>query len=103
MESVAGQDLQGFFHQWLFKPGHPQLEITPVYKNGFLEVTINQLQPELFEFVLPIQLTLDSEGSLTKSMVIRDRSSSFRIPAGSGKFTLVADPQTTLLFEYIIK
>lgn len=103
MESVSGTNLESFFHQWLYRSGHPQLQIEPVYKNGYLEVTITQVQPELFEFVLPLRLDLGAEGYLTKSMVIRDRTSSFRIPVSSREFRLLPDPQATLLFEYRIK
>jgi aminopeptidase N len=99
MESVSGQKLEQFFKQWLYTAGHPQLDISYSFKNKQFEVIIHQKQPTLFSFVLPINIITSDEGTLTKSTKISERTTTFKLPLSKEPLKMVADPNTTLLFE----
>ena len=43
-EEITGRDLNWFFNQWFLKAGHPELEISTVYKNNTANLTIVQKQ-----------------------------------------------------------
>ncbi|HSB94335.1 MAG TPA: M1 family metallopeptidase [Flavitalea sp.] len=99
METVSAQKLERFFRQWLYTAGHPQLDISYGYTNNQLEVTIDQKQPTVFDFVLPINIVTSDQGTLTKSTRITQRNSSFKIPLNAAPLKIIPDPNTTLLFE----
>ena len=99
METTSGQKLEQFFKQWLYTAGHPQLDISYKYNNGQLDVRIEQRQSTLFAFVLPINIITSDEGTLTKSTKISERTTTFKIPLSKEPLKIVADPNTTLLFE----
>lgn len=65
MEKTAGTDLGWFFHQWLYQPGYPQLDVTWQYdagaRNALLGITQRQ-KPEWGLFKLPA-LTLEFRGA----------------------------------------
>ena len=97
MEEVSHQDLTQFFHQWLFRAGHPKLDVQWKYDTGKKEVivTVIQQQAELFQFPLDIALGLDN----SKSFFIKDKQTTFTIPATEKPSTVTADPAVNLLFE----
>lgn len=98
VEAASGSNLQSFFQQWLFTPGHPVLDIQTEYKDKTYQVTITQKQPTVFEFTLPLNI-LTSEGAITKSTSISQRVTSFKIPFDEKPMKLVVDPQSTVLLE----
>jgi aminopeptidase N len=65
MEGASGKDLSWFFHQWLYQPGYPLLDVTWQYDAGAGRalVGITQRQkPEWGLFRLPV-LTLEFRGA----------------------------------------
>ena len=65
MEAASGTELSWFFHQWLYQPGYPQLDITWQYDAGAGQalVGITQRQkPEWGLFRLPV-VTLEFRGA----------------------------------------
>ena len=58
MEKASGQNLEQFFKQWLYTPGHPQLNITWKYNEGkkVVEMSIAQKQNVPFEFSLEVSI-----------------------------------------------
>ncbi len=44
MEEVSGQDLAGFFHQWLKRPGSPEIKGTWRYRPGDHKIEIELKQ-----------------------------------------------------------
>jgi aminopeptidase N len=101
MEEVSGKDLSGFFNQWLYVAGQPDLKITntPLKKNGNSEITIEQKQEFLYTF--PLELLINSqEGEYRKSIRITERVT--RLTVKSDKINeIVADPDVNLLFRQL--
>ena len=62
-EEVSGEDLNWFFNQWFFSPGHPILRIEQSYKNGILLLKIWQKQTNptpTYHLPLAIDIWLDN-------------------------------------------
>lgn len=73
MEQVSGQDLNGFFNQWFFAKGHPELKIEVDYsKPENLLLRFSQVQDlnEFPVFQLPITLSW-YEGEVRKTRIIQ--------------------------------
>jgi aminopeptidase N len=101
MEEVSKKDLSGFFHQWLYVAGQPDLEITNTQseRKGMTEIVIEQKQSFLFTF--PIELLINSqEGSFRKNIQISDRLTKLIIKAETIK-EIIPDPDVNLLFRQI--
>jgi len=65
IEKEARANLGWFFHQWLYQPGYPQLDVTWQYDAGARKVLLGITQrqkPEWGLFRLP-QLTLEFRGA----------------------------------------
>jgi aminopeptidase N len=101
MEEVSGKDLTGFFNQWLYVAGQPDLKITntPLKKYGYTEITIEQKQEFLYNF--PIELLINSqEGEYRKSVRISEKVT--RLKVKSVKINeITVDPDVNLLFRQL--
>jgi aminopeptidase N len=101
MEDVSGRQLQSFFQQWLFRAGHPKLNITWKYNTPKKEisVTVTQQQTELFQF--PLELQIGNTG--IRQVAIKDRETSLTFPAATKPAAITVDPNVNLLYEGTIK
>lgn len=73
MEQVSGQDLNGFFNQWFFAKGHPDLKIEVDYsqpKNLLLRFSQVQDLNEIPLFQLPITVSW-YEGEVRKTRIVQ--------------------------------
>jgi aminopeptidase N len=96
MEEVAHTDLKQFFHQWLYLPGQPKLDIQWKYdaaKKGVL-ITVVQQQAALFQF--PLELLV---GNTSKTVVIKNKQTNFTVPVTEKPQEVIVDPDVNLLFE----
>jgi aminopeptidase N len=93
MEQASGKDLKGFFKQWLYTPGHPQLSITWKYDavKKVVELHILQKQAGLFEFQLEVAI-----GDKLHTITIGDKNTYVELPV-SGKSAIKVDPNVNLL------
>ena len=101
METVSGKDLSGFFHQWLYLPGQPELKITtsPSQRKGLTEIVIEQTQPSLFNF--PLELLINSqEGIFRENIRVSERLSKITLKSGNIK-EIAVDPDVNLLFRRV--
>lgn len=55
LEEVSGENLKPFFQQWVYNPGHPELNIT--FEKTTNSIKITQTQDRLFDFTLDIKLS----------------------------------------------
>lgn len=97
METVSGQDLHTFFHQWIYRPGHPSLKLTWWYDtaNSSLIITSTQLQSTPFVFTLELSI----DGAIYP-MEIKDKTNQVRIPMIKEPSTIIPDPNTNVLAEF---
>lgn len=102
MEDVSGQDLEWFFQQWAYEPGHPILEGEWSYDEaaGQLSLTINQRQDNGFIFRFPLDVRVEGEGEvLMQSVEVtqEEETFTFSFPVKPDGVTL--DPECWLLFD----
>ena len=73
-EQVSGKSLQQFFDQWVFKKGHPELDINiSLHDTNMLKIQVVQVQEEdAFVFPLEIKIiTSSSKNDNEKSTLIK--------------------------------
>lgn len=100
VESLYGKDLDSFFEQWLYKAGHPVINITWYQKKRNILVRIEQSQKGVV-FNFPLELGLESkDGSISiKTIHINKTPAAFSIPVEDKVVKLVPDPDVWLLYE----
>ena len=65
MEEASGEDLEQFFHQWLFQGGIPELRGSWTQRGGELVITIEQVQ-ESYDYDLDVDFLVElTDGSTT--------------------------------------
>jgi aminopeptidase N len=101
MEEASGKDLSGFFYQWLYVAGQPDLKITntPSERKGTMEITIEQKQEYLFRF--PLELLIASQqGSYREKVEVSNRITKLTVSTGLIK-EIIPDPDVNLLFRQV--
>lgn len=104
MENIGKQNLQVFFKQWLYTPGHPVLQGKWHYdlNKKTIEIIISQVQGFLFQF--PLQIAVKENGKqYLKTFQISKRSTSINIPFNKKPQSIQLDPGVNLLFEGNVK
>ncbi|MEJ0104028.1 MAG: M1 family aminopeptidase [Bacteroidota bacterium] len=99
-EKHSGQNLDAFFRQWLYTPGQPSLNIT--WKPGTnkkLHITVSQLQGTLFSFPLEVEIKTVSGKTKLEKLNITRKEETFVLSIAEEVVSIVADPNTSLLFE----
>jgi len=100
MEEVSGKDLEGFFDQWIFKPGLPVVggSWSVAIETGKLALIIRQEQSEPFDFPLEIGVTTMSGEHLIKTVRVTETLHQFDLDIGQAVRSVEIDPNTNLLF-----
>lgn len=102
MEEVAGTDLDVFFHQWLYKAGHPKITASWKYnsKAKAIVIKVDQTQKDgIFQFPLEIGIIGKDGNQRISKIHILSKSQEFTLDAAIAPANLVLDPDTWLLFE----
>ena len=109
MEDVSGRSLGRAFEQWLYKPGHPELELDVAWDGGVLAVAAKQTQaatdgvPASFEVTLELDL-VDAAGSVTRRSVrVKERQQTFALATPERPAFVVVDPEMRILGEVKVK
>lgn len=98
-DDATGRNLDFFFDQWVYKEGHPEIEVTSSFdeKQKLASVTVKQThkvsdRTPLFRFPVTIAL-MDSEGRETRHRVeIRDKENVFHFPSEKAPKAVRFDP-----------
>jgi aminopeptidase N len=105
IEQEARADLGWFFHQWLYQPGYPQLDVTWRYDAGArrLLVGITQRQkPAWGLFRLP-RLTLEINGAdravVRREVAVTGRETELRLAVPFAPTEVRVDPEGKLLLR----
>ncbi len=103
MEEVSGQDLGWFFHQWLKRPGSPEVNGTWRYRPGDhrIEIELNQAQPG-DPYRLPIEIGIIAEGSAEtriEKIELADRQKRYELKADKAPASVTLDPNCWVLMK----
>jgi aminopeptidase N len=99
IETVSGQDLTAFFHQWLYLPGHPHLQINLKYDpdKKALDIDFTQTQDQLFAF--PLDYAIDGA---PYHVDIHDKTTHIELPVASKPASFLADPNVNVLADFAV-
>ncbi len=79
LEEVSGKDLNWFFNQWYYNPGHPKIQVSYDYNTLEKTVTVNFVQSQINEFQFPIAIDIFENGTKTRHNVfVEGRDASFK-------------------------
>ena len=105
MEDVSGRSLGRAFEQWLYRPGHPELDVEIAWDKGVLAVATKQNQaatdgvPACFEVTLDLDLA-DTQGKvIRRSVVLKERQQSFALASPERPVFVVLDPEMRIVGE----
>ena len=109
MEDVSGRGLGRFFDQWIYKAGHPEIEIEVAWDKGILTLATKQTQatsdgvPASLELPLEIDLG-DAQGRVARRVVrVTEKQQSFALPATERPAFAVVDPDMRIVGESRVK
>ena len=111
LEEVSGRSLGRFFEQALYRPGHPEWEVTLGWDKGAFTVSVKQQQattdgvPSVFE--LPLYIELVAPGALGEKrrerFLVTQRQERFASPCPVRPAFAVVDPDMRLVGDITVK
>ncbi len=94
------KELDLFFRQWLWQPGHPILDLAWEQTDESINITIRQIQNEfLFQFPLELELKYENGTSGIKTIQFNERQIQLSFPTKTKIKEVILDPGIKLLFE----
>jgi aminopeptidase N len=104
IEEATGRNVEPFFDQWVYKPGHPVLEAAWKYDEAakVVVVTVKQTQDTSDDtpiYDMPLTIGLLRAGSALETQTVRlnRQEQEFRLPLSARPDALLIDPQHDLL------
>lgn len=99
MEEVSGENLENFFKQWVFTKGYPELKWSWNYKNGKLNISIDQIQ-QYYTFQFPLEIGIIKGNQMEiETVQVDTKSKTFEIALDTKPDEVVLDPEFWLLFD----
>lgn len=95
LEEASGLSLERFFDQWVFRPGHPELDVKVSYEDGLLSVDVEQTQSgaDVATFELPLEVLVCVDGEWVRhSRNIQEKKSSLVVRTQTRPTGVVIDP-----------
>jgi aminopeptidase N len=105
VKTVTGQNLDWFFDQWLFKPGHPVFDIRSEWDAARKAVRLKVVQVQDFAKGVPVYRVpvnvriVTAGGAVTHRVWIRDKEETFDLPAATKPLLVRFDAANELIKE----
>jgi aminopeptidase N len=98
VEETTGMNVDEFFDQWLYRPGHPSLQVTYIQNSsGPPTIRVRQKQEEpAFKFDLTLKAQYKS-GATYHTLKVEEKDQLFSVPLEKGLMYLSVDPNFQLL------
>jgi aminopeptidase N len=109
MEAVSGRSLGRLFEQWLYRAGHPELEVDLSWDKGILSVATKQVQapgdgvPSVFELTLDLDLATGDGAPSRRSVRVTEKQQSFAVPSATRPSYVVVDPAMRIVGELRVR
>jgi len=98
IREASGQTLDWFFDQWVFRAGHPKLEVSYTWDSGVIRLKVAQKQSELYALPVAIGITT-AAGKQVHNVWVRQREELFSLPAATKPLLVHFDDGDVLLKE----
>jgi len=98
-EELSDKRLKSFFNQWLYVPGHPQLEYTFTNDSQQVIIEILQKQKKAFKFLLDVKIIFEGGASEVQTIKISKKNRSYKINTNRLVKSIELDPDVRLLWE----
>lgn len=96
-EKISGKNLKWFFDQWLNRSGIPRLAIKKTKTTIGLQLTVIQMQKDVYRFTLPVSIETVTVKGKTLHWPITERTTSI-IVSKDKEAKIVIDPFYSLLY-----
>lgn len=100
---ATGQELNWFFDQWIYKGGHPELDVSWTWDEAtkMVQLTVKQTQKldevtPLFRFTTEVELA-NGETVESRKIVVSKDAETFQLPFTSRPTRVVFDPRDIIL------
>jgi len=99
-ETASGQDLGGFFEQWLNRPGMPEIRLAsaasaPLGSGQRIEITLDQETPP-FRLRVPVSIRT-ARGEETRFLDLQHRRQTFTLDLKDKALAVALDPELAVL------
>lgn len=109
-EDASGKSLNGFFDQWIFSPGHPELEGDLSWDGNasWVKLAVKQSQKRddgtpIFHLQLRLEARLEDGSVHDRTFEMDQVEQTFYIPLPSKPVSVLVDPEGAILRETKIK
>jgi len=104
LEDVSGRGLEQFFEQWVYRAGHPELEVKVEYDDGALAVTVKQAQKvdkdaPAFVFALSFDVAPPKGKIVRHTRQLQKATDTITVACAERPSFVVIDPELAVLAE----
>jgi aminopeptidase N len=104
LEDVSGRGLEQFFEQWVYRPGHPELEVKVDYEDSVLSVTVKQVQKidkdsPAIVFSFTFEVVHEKGKPVRHTRRVERATDTFSVPCKERPSFVVVDPDFAVLAD----